>query len=91
VNNALQQQPESGYLAELWMECANEQSEPKLRQQFMSALRWYFQSHPPRDGYEMFLRVEVFDVIRDIRDVSDAKHFWATLVELIRVHTAIMS
>jgi hypothetical protein len=35
--------------------------------------------------------MEVFDVILDIRNVSDAKHFWATLVELMRTHTAIVS
>ena len=69
----------------------NEQSEQKLKQQFMPALWWYFKSHPPRDGYETFLRFELFDVIRDTRDVSDAKHFWATLVELMRTHTAIIS
>jgi hypothetical protein len=34
--------------------------------------------------------VEVFDVVQDIRDVSDAKHFWATLVELMREHTCII-
>ena len=69
----------------------NEQSESKLRLQFIPALWCYFQSHPPRDGYEGFHRVEVVDAIRDIRDVSDAKHFWATLVELIRTHAAIIS
>jgi hypothetical protein len=81
----------SSYLAKLWMECVNEESEPKLRQHFMRALWWYFKSHPPRDGYETFLRMEAFDVIQGIRDVSDAKHFWATLVELMRMHTTIMS
>ena len=89
VNNSLQHA--SNYLAELWMECVNEQSASKLREQFIPALRWYFKSHPPRDGYEAFLRFEVFDVFRDIRDVSDAKHFWTTLVELMRTHTAIVS
>ena len=89
VYNALQHA--SNYLAELWTECVNEQSESKLRQQFIPALWWYFKSHPPRDAYETFLRVEVFDVIRDMRDVSDAKHFWTTLVELMRTHTTIMS
>jgi hypothetical protein len=81
----------SSHLAECWTECVNEQSESKLRLQFIPALWCYFKSHQPRDGYEAFLRFEVFDVIRDVRDVSDAKHFWATLVELMRTHTAIIS
>jgi hypothetical protein len=89
VSNQLQHT--SNDLAELWIECVNEQSESKLRLQFIPALWCYFQSHPPRDGYEGFLRVEVFDAIRDARDVSDAKHFWATQVELMRTHTAIIS
>jgi tRNA-dihydrouridine synthase len=87
VSNTLQQV--SNYLAEIWIECANQQSESKLKQQFMPALRWYLDSHPPRDDYERFLRVELFDVVQDIRNVSDAKHFWATLVELVREHTCI--
>jgi uncharacterized protein (DUF2267 family) len=89
VNNLLQHV--SNYLAEIWMECANEPSDLKLKQQFIPALWWYFKSHPPRDGYEVFLRMEVFDVIRNIHNVSDAKHFWATLVELMHIHTSIIS
>jgi hypothetical protein len=89
VSNQLQHT--SNHVAERWIECVNEQSESKLRLQFIPALWCYLQSHPPRDGYEGFLRVEAFDIIRDIRNVSDAKHFWATLVELMRTHTAIIS
>jgi uncharacterized protein (DUF2267 family) len=89
VSNQLQHA--SNHLVQHWTDCENEQSEQKLKQQFMPALRWYFKSHPPRDGYEAFLRLELFDVIRDIRDVSDAKRFWVTLVELMRTHTAIIS
>ena len=89
VSNLLQHLP--NYLAELWSECVNEQSELKLKQQFIPALWWYFKSHPPRDGLEAFLLFELFDVNRDVRDVSDAKHFWATLVELLRTHTAIIA
>jgi hypothetical protein len=89
ISNLLQHAP--NHLAERWTECVNEQSESKLRLHFIPALWCYFKSHPPRDGYEAFLRFEVFDVIRDVRDVSDAKHFWATLVELLRTHTTIVS
>ena len=89
VSNLLQHT--SNHLVERWTECVNEQSAWKLRLQFIPALWCYLKSHPPRDGYEAFLRFELFDVIRDIRDVSDAKHFWATLVELMRTHTAIVS
>jgi hypothetical protein len=88
VSNSLQQV--STYLAEIWIECTSQQSDSKLKQQFIPALRWYLNSLPPRDGYEAFLRVEVFDVVQDIRDVSDAKHFWVALVELMREHTCIM-
>jgi uncharacterized protein (DUF2267 family) len=88
VSNTLQHM--SNYLADIWIECTSQHSDLKLKQQFIPALRWYFNSHPPRDGYEKFLRVEVFDVLVDIRDVSDAKHFWAALVELMCIHTCII-
>jgi hypothetical protein len=89
VSNLLQRT--SNHLVERWTDCVNEQSESKLRLQFIPALWCYLKWHPPRDGYEAFLRFELFDVIRDVQNVSDAKHFWATLVELMRTHTAIIS
>jgi hypothetical protein len=52
VNNQLQHT--SNHVAERWIECVNEQSESKLRLQFIPALWCYLQSHPPRDGYEGF-------------------------------------
>jgi hypothetical protein len=89
VGNLLQRLP--NHLGVLWTECVNEQSEQKQKRQFMPALWWYFKSHPPRDGHEAFFRFELFDVIRDAHDMSDATHLWATLVELMRTHAVITS